>query len=158
MTKLPAERVWLRLVYHGTGPVHWNGGAGCFGAQDKDEALHRGDVGPDGSVTFDLRVEVKPEGHGAPVFVGPFAHGPAGKRFLYLSWRNRTGEYAQRFKLPLGSITWAAIHAARQADGPLLGEVIDLQPRATTTGANIGGTRPIVWKPPTGPELGSSGD
>ena len=142
------EQVWLRVVYRGTGPVFWSGGPEHFGAQDKDEALHHGAIGPDGHVTFDLQVEVKPETTGAPIFVGPFAHGPAGKRFLYLSWRNRTGEYAQRFKLPLGSITWADLHAARRADQPLLGEVIDLQPRATTTGANIGGTRPIVWKPP----------
>jgi hypothetical protein len=149
VAKQVGERVRLRVVYRGTGPVFWSGGPEHFGAQDKDEALHHGVVGPDGSVTFDLRVDVKPEGAGAPVFVGPFAHGPAGGRFLYLSWRNRTGEYAQRFKLPLGSITWTQIRAARQTDRPLLGEVIDLQPRATTTGANIGGTRQVDWKSPS---------
>jgi len=148
MPKHPSEPIWLRLVYRGARPVYWNGGPEHFGVQDKAEALQRGEIGPDGGVRFDLRVEVKPEEAGAPVFVGPFAHGPAGGRFLYLSWRNREGAYAQRFKLPLGSIVWADIHAARQADQPLLGEVIDLQPRATSTGANIGGSRPIVWKPP----------
>lgn len=147
MAKQGAEHVRLRVVYRGTGPVFWSGGPEQFGAQDKDEGLHHGVVGADASVTFDLQVEVKPEGAAAPVFVGPFAHGPAGARFLYLSWRNRTGEYAQRFKLPLGSITWDDIHAARQANRPLLGEVIDANPRATSTGANIGGTRQIVWAP-----------
>jgi hypothetical protein len=145
MAKAPNELVWLRLIYRGTGPVYWNGGPEHFGVQDKAEALQPGEVGPDGSVTFDLRVEVKPEGAGAPVFVGPLAHGPAGGRFLYLSWRNRQGAYAQRFKLPLGSIAWADIHAARKADQPLVGEVVDLMPRATSTGANIGGTRAVEW-------------
>jgi hypothetical protein len=148
VAKRGGEHVWLRVVYRGAGPVFWSGGPQHFGAQDKDEALHHGAIGADGGVTFDLQVEVKPETAGAPVFVGPFAHGPAGGRFLYLSWRNRTGEYAQRFKLPLGSITWADIRAARQADQPLLGEVIDLQPRATSTGANVGGTRQVAWKSP----------
>ena len=146
MAKAPTEPVWLRLIYRGTGPVYWNGGSEHFGVQDKAEALQRGEADPDGGVTFDLRVEVKPGGAGGPVFLGPLAHGPAGGRFLYLSWRHREGAYAQRFKLPLGSIGWADIHAARQPGQPLVGEVIDSQPRATSTGANIGGTRPIVWK------------
>jgi hypothetical protein len=148
MAKAINELIWLRLVYRGTGPVYWSGGPQHFGVQDKAEALQHGEVGADGGVIFDLRVEVKPESAGAPVFVGPFAQGPAGGRFLYLSWRNRTGEYAQRFKLPLGSIGWADIQAAREAERPLMGEVIDLQPRATSTGANIGGTRTIEWSLP----------
>ncbi len=144
--KHPLERVRLRVLYRGTGPVKWNGGPAEFGVQDKNETLHLGRAGPDGAVTFDLSVEVKPEGAGAPVFVGPFAHGPANGRFLYLSWRNATGEYAQRLKLPLGSITWSDIRAARDADRPLAGELVDLEPKATSTGANIGGTRAVAWR------------
>jgi hypothetical protein len=149
MAKPPLEHVRLQLIYRGAGPVFWSGGATEFGVQDKDENLHLGETSPDGGLTFDLALEVKPEGPGAPVFVGPFAHGPANARFLYLSWRNLTGEYAQRLKLPLGGIAWADIRAARPADRPLVGELADLAPRATSTGANIGGTRPIVWRPPS---------
>ena len=148
MAKPPLERVNLRLIYRGKGPVFWSGGPSAFGAQDKDEKLHPGQTFAGGGLAFDLALEVKPEGLGAPVFVGPFAHGPASERFLYLSWRNLTGEYAQRFKLPLGSISWADIRAARAAGRPLVGEVVDLHPRATSTGANIGGTRAIIWVPP----------
>jgi len=150
MAKPPLESVRLQLIYRGAGPVFWSGGPTEFGVQDKDESLLLGETAPDGGRIFDLALEVKPEGVGAPVFLGPFAHGPASKRFLYLSWRNLTGEYAQRLVLLLGSITWLDIRAAQAADRPLVGELIDLHPRATTTGANIGGKRPIVWRPPGG--------
>jgi len=150
MAMPPREQVRLQLVYRGAGPVVWSGGPSQFGLQDKDEALHRGEIAPDGGRLFDVVLEVKPEDAGAPVFVGPFAHGPANKRFLYLSWRNLTGEYAQRLKLPLGAIAWPDIRAAQAADRPLVGELADWTPKATSTGANIGGTRPIAWRPPAG--------
>ena len=150
MAKPPLERIRLQLIYRGAGPVFWSGGPTDFGVQDKDEGLLLGKAAPDGGRLFDLVLELKPEGLGAPVFVGPFAHGPASKRFLYLSWRNVTGEYAQRLILPFGSITWPDIRAAQAADRPLAGELIDSNPRATSTGANIGGKRPIIWRPPSG--------
>ena len=149
MPKPPLERVRLRLIYRGKGPMFWSGGPAQFGVQDKDETLLLGEAAPDGALVFDLELEVKPEGAGGPVFVGRFAHGPASDRFLYLSWRNATGEYAQRFKLPLSAITWPDIRSAQAADTPLVGDLVDLNPRATTSGANIGGTRPAIWRPPT---------
>jgi hypothetical protein len=149
MAKPPLEQVRLQLIYRGAGPVFWSGGPSEFGVQDKAGALRLGEPAPDGGLRFDLTLEVKPEGTGAPVFVGPFAQGPANERFLYLSWRNLTGGYAQRLKLPLGSIAWRDIQAARAADRPLIGELADWAPKATSTGANIGGTRPIVWRPPS---------
>jgi len=148
MAKSPLEPIRLQLIYHGKGPVFWTGGATDFGVQDKDEGLFLGEAAPDGGRIFDLALEVKPEGAGAPVFVGPFSHGPASKRFLYLSWRNLTGEYAQRLILPLGAIAWSDIRASRAADRALVGELIDSNPRATSTGANIGGKRPITWRLP----------
>ncbi len=150
MAKPPLERVQLRLIYRGKGPVFWSGGRAEVGVQDKEEGLLLGKAGPDGGLIFDLVLEVKPVGLGAPVFVGPLAHGPASKRFLYLSWRNLTGEYAQRLILPLGSITWPDVRAAQTAGQPIVGELIDSKPRATSTGANIGGKRLIVWRPPGG--------
>jgi Family of unknown function (DUF5990) len=148
MAKAPLEQVLLRLIYRGKGPVFWSGGPREFGLQDKVEAIHLGKTAPDGGLMWDLLLDVKPEGLGAPVFLGPFTHGPANGRFLYLSWRNKTGEYAQRLKLPLGAITWDDIRAARGMDKPLVGLLVDMAPRATSTGANIGGTRAIAWTLP----------
>ena len=148
MAKQTLERVRLQVLYRGKGPHIWSGGTADFGVQDKDGVLHLGEVGAEESVRFDLWLDVKPQDTGAPVFLGPFAHGPPSARFIYLSWRNHTGEYAQRLLLPLSSITWRDIRTAQDKDQPLRGELIDLQPKKTTTGVNIGGRRSIVWEPP----------
>ena len=143
--KTPGSVIDFRLRYDGAGPVHWSGGPEHFGLQDKAELLHAGAADPDGGVSFDFTLEAKSGSSAAPVFVGPFAHGPAGGRFLYLSWRNRTGEYAQRLKIPLASIGWAEIKRAREGGKRLFCLVVDHHPRATLTGANIGGTRQVTW-------------
>jgi hypothetical protein len=144
MTKPSLEPVRLRVVYRGAALPGWGGGPDDFGVQDKSDGLSAGVAGEGGSVIFDLSVELKPGHAAAPVFVGPLAHGPPGERFLYLSWRNAAGAYARRLKLPLGSIGWSDIAAARRADQPLVAELVD-QPKLTSTGAQIGGTRAVVW-------------
>jgi len=144
MTLPPPEAVRLRVVYRGGQLPGWRGGAEDFGVQDKSNGLSPGVAGDGGAVIFDLLVELKPGDAAAPVFVGPLAHGPPSKRFLYLSWRNASGAYARRLKLPLGSIAWTDIAAARRADQPLVAELVD-QPKLTSTGAHIGGARAVVW-------------
>ena len=99
------EAIQLQLVYDGSGPVHWDGGAGAFGLQDKDGALHPGTPGAAGSTVFDFTLRVKSLDARAVVLVGDFAHGTPAERFLYLGWRNRAGNFAQRLKLPLATIT-----------------------------------------------------
>lgn len=145
MEKPEPSPIRLRVRYDGAGPVHWNGGAGDFGLQDNSGLLHPGAPDADGGVSFDLSLEVKPGSAATPVLVGPFAHGPASGRFLYLGWRNRGGEFAQRLKIPLGPIGWDEIRRASGADAPLVCVLIDKNPRATSTGANIGGTRQVTW-------------
>lgn len=59
----------------------------------------------------------------APVFLGPFTHGPPAGRFLYVSW---TGEengirgMFRRLKLPLGEIGWPLIDATQCEPGGIL--------------------------------------
>jgi hypothetical protein len=144
MTKPSLEPVRLRIVYRGHRLPGWGGGPDDFGVQDKSDGLRAGVAGDGGAVIFDLLLEVKPGNAAAPVFVGPLAHGPPSKRFLYLSWRNASGAYARRLKLPLGAIAWRDIAAARRMDQPLVAELVD-QPKVTSTGAQIGGTRAVVW-------------
>jgi hypothetical protein len=137
--------VRLQLVYDGAGPVHWDGGAGTFGLQDKDDALHAGTPGAAGAVVFDLTLQVKAVQAGAVVLVGDFAHGKPADRFLYLGWRNAAGNFAQRLKLPLASITPEQMRQAISEGKLLTATLVDHHPRATTTGANIGGTRKVAW-------------
>ena len=136
----------LRLIYHGGPPIHWTGGANQFGLQDKDNSLLAGRVDETGGITFDIDVEVRTHSNGMPVLTGAFTHGPPAERFLYLSWRNVGGDYAQRFKLSLGSITQGQVDHALANGLPLVGKLIIAEQRATKTGVNIGGTRSLVWK------------
>jgi len=137
--------VRLKLIYDGHGPIHWSRAPDAFGIQDKDERLHVGTPGAGDTVVFEMTVHVKAGGSQAPVLSGPFVHGPPAGRFIYLGWRNEQGAFAQRLKLPLGSITWDDVRAADERNAPLVGTLVDRHPRVTTTGANVGGTRPINW-------------
>jgi hypothetical protein len=139
------DAIRLQVVYDGAGPVHWDGGAGAFGLQDKSGALHPGVVGAAGAVVFDFTLRVKSLDAAAVVLVGDFAHGRPAERFLYLGWRNAAGNFAQRLKLPIATITPDQVRQAC-TDGRLLSAtLVDHAPRATSTGANIGGTRPVTW-------------
>jgi hypothetical protein len=137
--------VALRLIYDGKGPLNWSRKPGTFGLQDKEGHLQLGTLGPDGTVIFELALQVKAGKSGEPVFLGSFAHGSPKGRFLYLAWAEEKGILAQRLKLPLGGISWNDIRESFEQQKPLVGVLIDHHPRVTSTGANIGGSRPISW-------------
>ncbi len=145
MEKLETSRLNLRVTYDGEGPVFWSGDPDKFGLQDTSGALHPGVTEADGAVTFAFSLEVKTGHTGVPIFLGPFAHGPPGKRFLYLGWRNHDGAFAQRLILPLSPIGWDQVRGALGTRVPLVCRLVDKGPRATRTGANIGGTRHVEW-------------
>jgi len=142
---VPPNTLRLRLIYRGAPPVYWTGGARDFGLQDKDNRLFAGQALADGGLAFDFSVAVKTGHTGAQVLAGAFAHGPPAARFVYLSWRNANGAYAQRFKIPLDPITPDQIARALQTGQLLTGVLAVPEQRATTTGANVGGTRHIEW-------------
>jgi hypothetical protein len=148
MAKQETVTVRLRIVYDGTPPNVWDGGVQDFGVQDKDNVLYPGKTQRSGHVVFDVAIAVKPERTATPVFLGDFAHGPPKDRFLYLSWRNANGAYAQRLKLPLSGITWNDIDRAQEK--PLIGEVAPSKKPRVPGAVNIGGTRAVAWKLPDG--------
>ena len=140
------DTLTLRLVYDGIGPAIWTPAPGAFGLQDKDAVLHAGTPGPRGTTVFEFSLVAKPHAaSGALVLAGDFAHGPPAARFLYLAWRNARGAFAQRLKIPLSTIGAADIESAAASGRALVARLVDHHPRATTTGANIGGTRPVAW-------------
>ena len=143
------DSLLLRLIYDGKGPVHWSplpGALDAFGVQDKAGILHPGTPGAAGAIVFDLVLQVKSLNADAVVLAGEFAHGTPAQRFLYLGWRNAAGNFAQRLKLSLTTITASDVRQALDRQRPLAGTLLDHHPKATTTGANIGGSRPITWK------------
>jgi hypothetical protein len=139
------EPITLQLVYDGKGPAIWTPAPGAFGLQDKAGVLHVGAPGVGGAVVFDFMLQVKSIAANGVVFTGGFAHGKPAERFLYLGWRNAAGGYAQRLKLPLSTITPAQVREAIAKDSRLTATLLDPHPRATSTGANIGGTRAVEW-------------
>src|SRR5688500_4709479 len=109
-------RIRLQITCEAPSPAVFNGQPTEFGLQDKQQTLYPGELQPNGALCFGCEVTVKPHTTtGAPDFSGPFVHGPAGARFLYLSWRSSAGTWIKRFKIPLGLIDWEQI-AAGQAD------------------------------------------
>ena len=139
------EAIALQLIYDGAGPVHWHGGAGAFGLQDRKGALHVGAPGAAGAVVFDFTLQVKSLDAGTVTLCGDFAHGSPAGRFLYLGWANTSGGFAQRFKLPLSTIAPAQVREALDKGTRLTATLVDHHPKATSTGANIGGTRTVDW-------------
>ena len=93
---------------HSTGPVH-------VGIQRGQEVVDRvrGDA-PEAVFTFE--VEVKPAKDGGLDFRGPYVHGKAGDRFLYLSWgslqTNGMLDMFRRAKLKFDTIDPADIQRA----------------------------------------------
>jgi len=148
LREAPLEPIRFRLVYDGAGPVHWCRRPDAFGLQDKAAVLHPGAAGPGGVLVFDFALQLKAQDTDAPVFTGDFAHGPPAARFLYLGWRDARGAFARRLKLPLAGIGWDAVRAARERRAPLVATLVDHHPRATSTGANVGGSRPVAWALP----------
>lgn len=137
--------VHLTLIYDGNGPLNWGRKPGAFGMQDKEGRLQLGATASDGTVIFELVLQVKAGKSGEPVLLGRFAHGSPDGRFFYLAWAEDDGRLAQRLKLPLGGIAWDDIRASAEQQKPLVGVLVDHHPRVTSTGANIGGSRPMSW-------------
>jgi hypothetical protein len=105
-----------------------------FGLQDNSATatwvIHPGKVQPNGDIHFDCECRVRPNPRtGQPNFLGPFVHGDAAKRFLYLSWRPRAWDpgqqdppcsaWVRRIKVHLSPITWEEIESAIQLRGVL---------------------------------------
>lgn len=72
--------------------------------------------------TFGADFKVGRQRDGSPNFLGPYAHGPVGDRFVYLSWGVKSGgRFAmfRRLKLRLGHLTWRQIERSRASGEPI---------------------------------------
>ena len=108
-----------------------------FGLQDKSGALRPGSLTSIHSVVFECDVKASDRGDGSePNFLGAYAHGTPTARFLYISHGARGGAgWIKRIKVPLSSITWSMIEAAR---GGALETDVD---------GRSSGTVPAKWHP-----------
>jgi hypothetical protein len=135
-------RLLLRLIHDGAPPGVAPDEPLHFGLQDSKGEVHPGARQPDGELHFDLALDIKRSpAAAAPIFTGPFAHGPPAGRFVYLSWK-REGKsdapWAWRIKIPLSGIGWPEIRAAGKSGGRLEANVIGRRPHASDA---------IKWRP-----------
>jgi hypothetical protein len=118
-------------------PTNPLGDAFVFGLQDTKEQLHPAERDAAGRFVFDFMLAVKPGRDGAPNFTGPFANGPAGDRFVYLSWRSiPRGVWINRIKARLADIDWPLIE--RAPGRRLAADLSDWSPG--------GGRRRVDWR------------
>jgi len=82
---------------------------------------HQSSAHEDMEFQFSLRVN---DGkNGQPNFLGPFAQGPTGGRFVYLDIGTYAGQkdtgWSRRLKIPLSGITWKMVKEALTKKKPL---------------------------------------
>ena len=99
-------------------------------------------------LVFEFSVRVRDDRpDGTPNFLGPFAQGPAGGRFVYVNSGTMTGEsgspWTRRAKIPLGGITWSLIRKAAGSviEGRIEGTACDGGPACATVPLLGGGWR-----------------
>ena len=111
-----------------------------FGLQDKSGSLSPGTLTSMHSVVFECDVSASDRGDGSePNFLGAYTHGTPTARFLYVSHGARGGAgWIKRIKIPLSSITWSMIDAAR-------GGAIE-----TDVDGRSSGTVPTNWRSQSG--------
>ena len=118
----PEQHIRLRVICRK--PLQPQRYGAEFGLQDNsttvDWVIHAGQSQPNGDVHFECECRVRPHQRtGLPNFLGPFVHGVASQRFLYLSWRpvgwrpSQPGPpcpaWLRRMKVHLRSISWKQI-------------------------------------------------
>ena len=85
---------------------------------------------------FECSVRVSPAKDGAPNFLGPFAQGPVGQKFIYIDIGTAAGQtetcWSRRLKIPLYGITWEMIDAANRLETSVPGAGKDGSPACAT--------------------------
>ncbi len=93
----------------------WDSTPTEFGVQDREQAIHQGQVHADGSISFVVTVSaVRHAADGSVRFRGPFVHGTPAEPFLYLSFRRVEGspvDWLRRIKVRFPDRTWEQLEA-----------------------------------------------
>jgi hypothetical protein len=132
--------VRLRLISEAAPPKEYEGCSTEFGLKDKKRQLHPGLEHPDGSVQFDLEVQVQSIGPAGTLrFSGPFVLGKPEEQYIGLIW-NYAGELQtiRGQKIRLDTLTWKLIDAVtRRSPGILQAKVLPITERTATV--------PVEW-------------
>lgn len=105
--------------------------------------------GNGGNLEFECSVNVKFADDNTPVFLGPYAHGPANERFIYIDIGTFAGQkdscWDRRLKIPLTGITSEMIQQALSGSRCKIETVV--AGAGKDGGANCGTVKPFTgWK------------
>jgi hypothetical protein len=117
-----AQTIHIRLISEAGPPKEHEGRPTEFGLKDKKLQLHRGLERPDGSVQFDVGVEVRTIGPTASLrFFGPFVLGKTDEQFIGLIW-NYADEHKtiRGQKIRLDTLSAKLIYQASRGSGGIL--------------------------------------
>jgi Family of unknown function (DUF5990) len=132
--------VRIRLIAEALPPKEYQGRPTAFGLNDKKRQLHPGVEQPDGTVWFDLEVQVRTMGPTATLrFQGPFVLGKPDEQYIGLIW-NYAGERTtiRGQKLRLDAIPEKLIpQATGRSPGILQARVLPITERTATI--------PVEW-------------
>jgi hypothetical protein len=94
---------------------------------------------------FEFSVRARDDRSDGPNFLGPFAQGPAGERFVYVNSGVMAGDtnvdWQRRAKVPLAGITWSMIKKGSVIEARIEGTARDGGPACATVPLLGGG-----WK------------
>jgi hypothetical protein len=112
----------FRIVCSPLPPADWGPHRNLRLALQREKLTEQEQALTGDALTFEGTLRVQPGSGGQPNFLGPYAHGSAQQRFLYLVW---TGDGAMgrssvgRIKVQLGSIGWGLVEEALTSGRPL---------------------------------------
>ena len=130
----------LRLISEAAPPKQHDNRPTEFGLEDKKLQLHPGLERPDGSVQFDLEVQVQSVGpSGTLRFHGPFVQGKPGEQKLHLHWKYTDEPNNIRGQgIRLDTLTGKLIdQTTRKSPGILQATVVPITERTATI--------PVEW-------------
>ena len=107
-----ANTVKLTIVCSDLPDANWDGHAEIWLGVQRGKVVEQAVRLPIATATF--VAELRAEGDATPNFLGPFAQGGVGERFVYLCWGRHEGPQwvgFRRAKLPISHLTWADIES-----------------------------------------------
>jgi hypothetical protein len=125
---MPDQNVSLRIIVENP-PVR-------FAVQRGKDELLEAISATKKQLVFEFSVRARDDRSDGPNFLGPFAQGPVGDRFVYVNSGTMAGEpgstWQRRAKVPLGGITWSMIKKGSVIEARIEGTARDGGPACAT--------------------------
>jgi Family of unknown function (DUF5990) len=117
LAKVDSRVVELTIECGNLPPYDWGGHSEIWLGIQRGKDVVQAVKLPAEVVVFDAELRFAPDSSPAgPNFLGQYAHGTVGDRFVYLCWGRRQGQVwvgFRRAKLKLSGLTWESLQSGR---------------------------------------------